>query len=206
MVTYIGFSCRQKGIVETLNKCSNELGYASLVFDDFYRGFLKESGPCTYVRNTDLEMNNGTIRYNKCSAAIYCIENDVSYYQGFSSNTLCKSAIDPQVIYYDLENITESVLNFTEKTGIPEFFFWKTILVNNQGKCSKEYEQFGELTISRDYSVLWNDGDKIVLKNKYYHDQVQDQEEMVVVENKKDEKFDKFLDSITKLVETFKSQ
>ena len=48
-------------------------------------------------------------------------------------------------------------------------------------------------------SEIWNCGHKIVLKNSHFH---RENEDLVVVE--KEEKFDKLLDGITKLVESFK--
>lgn len=212
-MVYIKFSCHQKSIRQTADECSEALD-ESLTFKDFCLGYFKNPKYSHFTRdNLNLSFNDGSISTPKHSVAISCIENSVCHYMGTPRNNFPapRYLTSAQVIYYDLENMEESVLNFTSKTCIPEFFFWKTILKHNQDTFPAEYEQFGDLYISSEYSEIWNCGTKIVLKNSYFKEEETEtgkltKEGMVVVDKKDDEKFDRFLESIAKVVDAFKSQ
>jgi hypothetical protein len=202
-MVYIEFSARQS-ISKIVEKCEKEIG-TTVYMNDFYRAFLKPSGIEPLKKENDsLTFSNARIKNTngKC-VMINCFESDVCYYTGKPAEyaVKCKN-YSTDVIYYDLLDIEGSVKKFIETTRIPEFFFWKTILKTNQDPINANYEEFGYMFIDTKYSAIWNCGHKIILKNSFFHKENENANDLVVVE--KEEKFDKLLDGLTKLVESFK--
>jgi hypothetical protein len=202
-MVYIEFSARQN-ISKIIEKCEKELG-AKLTLNDFYNAFFKCSDSRVYKKDNDsLTFSNAGIKNTngKC-VMINCFESGVFYHMGKPVDNVVKcDNYNTDVIYYDLLDIEGSVKKFIETTRIPEFFFWKAILKNNQDPFNTKYEQFGDMYIDTIYSEIWNGGHKIVLKNSFFHDKNEITNDLVVVE--KEEKFDKLLNGIIKLVESFK--
>jgi hypothetical protein len=202
-MVYIEFSTRQN-ISKIVEKCEKELG-TKLTLNDFYRAFFKPSCIEPYKKDNDsLTISYAGIKSTngKC-VMINCFESGVCYHMGkpADDSTKCKN-YSTDDIYYDLLDIEGSVKKFIETTHIPEFFFWKAILKNNQDPFNAKYEQFGDMFINTTFSEIWCGGYKIILKNSFFHDQNENANDLVVVE--KEEKFDKLLNGITKLVESFK--
>ena len=201
-MVYIEFYARQS-ISKIFEKCYKELA-TKVTLNDFYRAFFKPSGIELLKKdNGSLTFSNAGIKNTngKC-VMINCFESDVCYHMGKPADNVVKcDNYNTDTIYYDLLDIEGSVKKFIETTRIPEFFFWKAILKNNQEPFNAKYEKFGDdMYIDTEFSEIWNCGHKIVLKNSYFHKE--NENDLVVVE--KEEKFDKLLDGITKLVESFK--
>lgn len=202
-MVYIEFFAHQS-ISKIIEKCEKELG-TRLTLNDFYNAFFKPSDNRVYIKdNGSLTFSNAGIKNTngKC-VMINCFESDVCYHMGKPADIVVKKCdnYNTDTIYYDLLDIEGSVKKFIETTRIPEFFFWKAILKNNQNPFNANYEKFGDdMYIDTSYSAIWNCGHKIVLKNSYFHKE--NANDLVVVE--KEEKFDKLLNGITKLVESFK--
>ena len=201
-MVYIEFYARQS-ISKIFEKCYKELA-TKVTLNDFYRAFFKPSGIELLKKdNGSLTFSNAGIKNTngKC-VMINCFESGVCYHMGKPADNVVKcDNYNTDTIYYDLLDIEGSVKKFIETTRIPEFFFWKAILKNNQEPFNAKYEKFGDdMYIDTEFSEIWNCGHKIVLKNSYFHKE--NENDLVVVE--KEEKFDKLLDGITKLVESFK--
>lgn len=204
-MVYIEFSTRQS-ISKIIESCEKELG-TKVTLSDFYNAFFKCYGIRAYKKdNGSLTFSNvGIKNTNEKSVMINCFESGVCYYMGKPSDNVVKcDNFSTDIIYYDLLDIEGSVKKFIETTRIPEFFFWKAILKNNQDSFNAKYEKFGDMYIDTTYSEIWNCGHKIVLKNSFFHDQnaIANANDLVIVE--KQDKFDKLLDGITKLVDSFK--
>jgi hypothetical protein len=203
-MVYIEFSARQN-ISKIVEKCEKELG-TRLTLNDFYNGFFKPYGTYAHKKdNGSLTFSNARIKgTNEKCVMINCFESGVCYHMGKPVDNFVKcDNYSTDIIYYDLLDIEGSVKKFIETTRIPEFFFWKAILKNNQEPFNAKYEKFGDdMYIDMTCSEIWNCGHKIVLKNSHFHTESENANDLVVVE--KEEKFDKLLDGITKLVESFK--
>lgn len=200
MVTYIEFSCSQKSIIETFDKCK-EYFTTTISLKDFYLAFFKNSIAGIVKDNTNLVLDNGMLR-EKEGYRLVALDCSVNNVKGTFVDDIFGGCSNVNIIPYDLEDIEKSVSIFTETTGFPEFFFWKAILKRTD-YLPKPYEKFGDIYISTFSSEIFKGNYHVILKNSYLTIKESKAKHET---DKKDEKFDKFLDSITKLIEAYKSQ
>lgn len=210
--TYLNFSKDEENIDDIFKKCKRR-STRSLGLGGFYNAFFKShvQVPKDKLQCGTFEFMDGSItsRQLKIDVSILCTDCNVHSVMGIMT-TYSIAPGTTKIIYYDLGNFRKSVSKFTRETGLPEFFFWKTILKTNQDPLSSGSEQFGkDLFIDNHFSRINNYGTVYELRNEYFKCLEPEPEplvsdDLVVVNDSKESQLQELLNQVEKIVKLLK--